>query len=280
MGEPNTPSVFYHYTTPENLENIKRQGMINPFLCSPLIPSVFADIDIKDTPAIFFTRMDPSNPKESIAFNNYGDGWRSKLRNVERWIAVMLFPSPYLLEHTVLKGKVFRNVVAWLGGPLPIDFSSCNTNQNHSMTAPQLPFLPPQLPQLPTPITSINHETMMINTTNSLTQTHELTLRRMALLEEKFEELSKRKTEFEDIKDPAAQVKEEHIQEESKDEQMETKTGPVMPKEEPKIENKEETEAEPQKRDNSQAEKEPDLWVAIFSVLFAILSFWVISAAK
>ena len=72
MGEPNTPSVFYHYTTPENMENIMRQGMIKPSLCSPLIPSEFAGFDIKDTPAIFFTRMDPINPKESIAFNNYG----------------------------------------------------------------------------------------------------------------------------------------------------------------------------------------------------------------
>ena len=72
MGEPNTPSVFYHYTTPENLENIKRQGMILPFPRSPLIPSGFAGFDLKDTATIFFTRMDPSNPKESIAFNNYG----------------------------------------------------------------------------------------------------------------------------------------------------------------------------------------------------------------
>ena len=77
MNEPTSPSVFYHYTTPECLEQIKSLGMIMPSLRTPQfqattsIPSVIAGFDIKDTPTIFLTRMDPSNPKESIAFNNY-----------------------------------------------------------------------------------------------------------------------------------------------------------------------------------------------------------------
>ena len=42
--------------------------------------------------------------------------WRSKLRNVEAWVAVRLLPGPNLLEHTVKKGEAFRNIVAWIGG--------------------------------------------------------------------------------------------------------------------------------------------------------------------
>ena len=40
--------------------------------------------------------------------------WRSKLRNVEAWVAVRLHPGPNLLEHTVKKGEAFRNIVAWI----------------------------------------------------------------------------------------------------------------------------------------------------------------------
>ena len=72
MGEPNTPSVFYHYTTPENLEIIKREGTIKPYLRNSQNRPVVKGFDLRHTPAIYFTRMDPSNPKESIAFNNYG----------------------------------------------------------------------------------------------------------------------------------------------------------------------------------------------------------------
>ena len=71
MGEPKTHSVFYHYTTPENLESIKRQGKIEPSLRNSKSRPFVDGKDIRHSPAIFFTRMDPSNPKESIAFNNY-----------------------------------------------------------------------------------------------------------------------------------------------------------------------------------------------------------------
>ena len=71
MGEP--ASIFYHYTTLQGLNGIKTQGAIMPSLCcNPSIHNHFlAGIDLKKTPAIFLTRMDPSNSKESIAFNNY-----------------------------------------------------------------------------------------------------------------------------------------------------------------------------------------------------------------
>ena len=71
MGEP--ASIFYHYTTLQGLSGIKAQGAIMPSLCcNPSIHNHFlAGIDLKKTPAIFLTRMDPSNSKESIAFNNY-----------------------------------------------------------------------------------------------------------------------------------------------------------------------------------------------------------------
>ena len=69
MGEP--VSVFYHYTTLENFENIRRTRVIEPALRNSQNRPIVNGIDLRRTPAIFFTRMDPSNPKESIAFNNY-----------------------------------------------------------------------------------------------------------------------------------------------------------------------------------------------------------------
>merc|ERR1712010_238305 len=101
MCEPTTPTVFYHYTTPECLEKILGMGMILPYLPPTQIPSDFAGINIRKIPTIFSTRMDPSNSKRAIAFNNYSDAWRSKLRNVESWIPVKLVPGPHLLEKTV-----------------------------------------------------------------------------------------------------------------------------------------------------------------------------------
>jgi len=78
MSAPATPSVFFHYTTPECLQQIQSQRMIMPFLPPPSVPSIFYGLDLRDTPTIFLTRMDPSNPKESIAFNNYSGAWRYK----------------------------------------------------------------------------------------------------------------------------------------------------------------------------------------------------------
>ena len=42
---------------------------------------------------------------------------------MEACIAVKIVPVPCLLEGTVRKGKVFRSIVAWTGGPLPLEFS-------------------------------------------------------------------------------------------------------------------------------------------------------------
>ena len=108
------------------------------------------------------------------------------MRNVEAWIAVKLPPGPYLLEHTVKKGNVFRNIVAWCGGPLPIDLSLCFNNPiNHHHPA-NARFI---LPQLPPRFT--NNENVMHSMITGLTEAHELTLRRTTSLEEKYEKLSK-----------------------------------------------------------------------------------------
>ena len=74
MNVSGTPIVFYHYTTQQCLEQIKNEGMLRP--CLPPMPSspishIIDGVDIKDKKTIFLTRMDPNNPKESIAFNNY-----------------------------------------------------------------------------------------------------------------------------------------------------------------------------------------------------------------
>ena len=103
------------------------------------------------------------------------------MRNVEAWIAYKLPPGPYLLEHTVKKGNVFRNIVAWCGGPLPIEFSSCSDNASAHFP----------LPQLPPQFTNINHDNVMLSMIGGLTQAQELTLKRTTLLEEKYEEMRK-----------------------------------------------------------------------------------------
>ena len=108
------------------------------------------------------------------------------MRNVEAWIAVKLPPGPYLLEHTVKKGNVFRNIVAWCGGPLPVDFSLCSNNPiNHHHPVSAQFFLPQPAPQF------TNHDNVMLTMINGLAEAQELTLRRTTSLEEKFEELSK-----------------------------------------------------------------------------------------
>ena len=72
MSEP--VSVFYHYTTIEGLRGIMAQGKIvpnpNPETQNP---GILGDVDLNNMPAsVYFTRMDPTNSKEAIAFNNYG----------------------------------------------------------------------------------------------------------------------------------------------------------------------------------------------------------------
>ena len=74
MGEPVPVSVFYHYTTIEGLRGIMAQGKIvpnpNPETQNP---GILGDVDLNNIPApVYFTRMDPTNSKEAIAFNNYG----------------------------------------------------------------------------------------------------------------------------------------------------------------------------------------------------------------
>ena len=76
--------------------------------------------------------------------------WRSKLRNVEAWVAVRLLPGPNLLEHTVKKGEAFRNIVAWIGGALPISFCSDIPLVHNHYPIP-VPVLPTHVPPPPLP---------------------------------------------------------------------------------------------------------------------------------
>ena len=65
-------SVYYHYTSHEGLTGILDAEMILPSLPHPATPGILAGESIvKSVGAVFLTRMDPSNSKEAIAFNNY-----------------------------------------------------------------------------------------------------------------------------------------------------------------------------------------------------------------
>ena len=65
-------SVYYHYTSHEGLTGILDAKMILPSLPHPATPGILAGESIvKSVGAVFLTRMDPTNSKESIAFNNY-----------------------------------------------------------------------------------------------------------------------------------------------------------------------------------------------------------------
>ena len=61
-------SVYYHYTSHDGLTGILDAEMILPSLPHPATPGILA---VKSVGAVFLTRMDPSNSKEAIAFNNY-----------------------------------------------------------------------------------------------------------------------------------------------------------------------------------------------------------------
>ena len=77
------------------------------------------------------------------------------MRNVEAYVAVKLFPGPYLLEGTVRKGKVFRNIVVWIGGPLPVARHPFETLQSvFSLPVPTHPFA--STPSLPFPMHATN----------------------------------------------------------------------------------------------------------------------------
>lgn len=66
------PAVYYHYTSHEGLAGILDAKMILPSLPHPATPGILAGESIvSSVGAVFLTRMDPTNSKESIAFNNY-----------------------------------------------------------------------------------------------------------------------------------------------------------------------------------------------------------------
>ena len=64
--------VYYHYTSQEGLAGILDAKMILPSLPHPATPGILAGESIvSSVGAVFLTRMDPTNSKETIAFNNY-----------------------------------------------------------------------------------------------------------------------------------------------------------------------------------------------------------------
>ena len=66
------PVVYYHYTSQEGLAGILEAKLILPSLPHPATPGILAGESIVSSlGAVFLTRMDPTNSKESIAFNNY-----------------------------------------------------------------------------------------------------------------------------------------------------------------------------------------------------------------
>ena len=61
--------VYYHYTSHEGLAGILEAKMILPSLPHPATPGILAGESIvSSVGAVFLTRMDPNNSKESIAF--------------------------------------------------------------------------------------------------------------------------------------------------------------------------------------------------------------------
>ena len=47
-------------------------------------------------------------------------GWSNNLGKVEAFIALEISPGPHLVEESVREGHVFRNIVAWVRGPLEL----------------------------------------------------------------------------------------------------------------------------------------------------------------
>ena len=113
------PAVYYHYTSHEALAGILDAKMILPSLPHPATPGILTGESIvSSVGAVFLTRMDPSNSKESIAFNNYryvytettvlmmfpSGGWANNLAKVEAYLALEIPPGPHLVEESVREG--------------------------------------------------------------------------------------------------------------------------------------------------------------------------------
>ena len=62
-------SVFYYYTSRQRLKRILVTETILPSLPHPATPGILGGSNVKDG-AVFLTRMDPTNSKRAIAFNN------------------------------------------------------------------------------------------------------------------------------------------------------------------------------------------------------------------
>ena len=66
-------SVLYHYTSKDALFSILDSGIIFPSQPHPATPGRLAGVNLNaaEHGSVFFTRMDPKNNKNSIAFNNF-----------------------------------------------------------------------------------------------------------------------------------------------------------------------------------------------------------------
>ena len=63
-------SVFYHYTSQAGLAGILASNTILASQPHPATPGMLGGFNIQDG-AVFLTRMDPSNSKRAISYNNY-----------------------------------------------------------------------------------------------------------------------------------------------------------------------------------------------------------------
>ena len=63
-------SVFYHYTSQEGLAGILETKTIRASHPHPSTPGMLGGSNIQDG-AVFLTRMDPTNSKRDISYNNY-----------------------------------------------------------------------------------------------------------------------------------------------------------------------------------------------------------------
>ena len=68
-------SVFYHYTSQNGLAGILATNTIVATQPHPATPGMLGGFNIQDG-AVFLTRMDPSNSKRAISYNNYR--WKLK----------------------------------------------------------------------------------------------------------------------------------------------------------------------------------------------------------
>ena len=71
------------------------------------------------------------NPYQLFRF--FSAGWEKNSRKVEAYVAVEICFGPFLVEEAVRKKSVYRNIVAWRGGP-----STCQMESMSKVSGPGL----------------------------------------------------------------------------------------------------------------------------------------------